>query len=72
MSIQTASYIEAIAHLPKGAIVRIPHVSWEDYDQLLALEHIRARGGRPGALSAHTLIADKCGDTPQATRWHAS
>ena len=36
MSTQTASYIEAIEHLPKGAILRLPHVSWEDYDQLLA------------------------------------
>lgn len=36
MSIQTASYIEAIEHLPTGATLRIPHVSWEDYDQLLA------------------------------------
>jgi Uma2 family endonuclease len=36
MSIQTASYIEAIEHLPTGATLRIPHVRWEDYDQLLA------------------------------------
>lgn len=36
MSAQTASYIEAIEHLPTGATLRIPHVSWEDYDQLLA------------------------------------
>jgi Uma2 family endonuclease len=36
MSTQTVSYIEAIEHLPKGAILRLPHVSWEDYDQLLA------------------------------------
>jgi Uma2 family endonuclease len=36
MSTQTASYIEAIEHLPKGAILRLPQVSWEDYDQLLA------------------------------------
>ena len=35
MSIQTASYIEAIEHLPAGATLRIPHVRWEDYDQLL-------------------------------------
>ena len=35
MSIQTVSYIEAIEHLPKGAILRLPHVSWEDYEQLL-------------------------------------
>jgi hypothetical protein len=37
MSVQTASYIEAIEHLPTGATLRIPHVRWEDYDQLLAL-----------------------------------
>jgi Uma2 family endonuclease len=36
MSTQTASYIEAIEHLPKGALLRLPQVSWEDYDQLLA------------------------------------
>jgi len=35
MSTQTASYIEAIEHLPKGAILRLPQVSWEDYEQLL-------------------------------------
>ena len=36
MSTQTASYIEAIEHLPKGAILRLPQVSWEEYEQLLA------------------------------------
>jgi Uma2 family endonuclease len=36
MSTQTASYIEAIEHLPKGGILRLPQVSWEDYEQLLA------------------------------------
>ena len=36
MSVQTASYIEAIEHLPKGATLRIPAVRWEDYEQLLA------------------------------------
>jgi Uma2 family endonuclease len=36
MSAQTASYIEAIEHLPTGATLRIPDVRWEDYDQLLA------------------------------------
>jgi len=35
MSIQTASYIEALEPLPAGATLRIPHVRWEDYDQLL-------------------------------------
>src|SRR5919198_4079515 len=36
MNTQTASYVEAIEHLPKGAILRLPHVSWEEYEQLLA------------------------------------
>jgi Uma2 family endonuclease len=36
MRTQTASYIDAIEHLPKGAILRLPQVSWEDYEQLLA------------------------------------
>jgi Uma2 family endonuclease len=36
MSTQTASYVEAIEHLPKGAILRLPQVGWEDYEQLLA------------------------------------
>jgi len=36
VSTQTASYVEAIEHLPKGAILRLPQVSWEDYNQLLA------------------------------------
>jgi Uma2 family endonuclease len=36
MKVQTASYIEAIEHLPKGATLRIPAVRWEDYEQLLA------------------------------------
>jgi Uma2 family endonuclease len=35
MGTQTASYIEAIERLPQGAILRLPHVSWEDYEQLL-------------------------------------
>ena len=36
MSVQTVSYVEAIEHLPKGATLRIPAVSWEDYEALLA------------------------------------
>lgn len=35
MSIQTLSYIEAIEHLPRGATLRIPAVSWDEYEQLL-------------------------------------
>src|SRR6185503_20342019 len=33
MSVQTASYVAAIDHLPKGATLRIPAVRWEDYEQ---------------------------------------
>ncbi len=36
MSVQTVSYVEAIAHIPPGATLRIPAVEWEDYAQLLA------------------------------------
>ena len=47
MSTQTASYIEAIEHLPTGATLRLPHVRWEDYEQLLADlgddYHVRAK-----------------------------
>lgn len=35
MSIQTVSYVEAIAHIPPGATLRIPAVAWEEYEQLL-------------------------------------
>src|SRR5437763_15009179 len=36
MSIQTVDYIAAIAHLPAGATLRLPSVSWEDYETLLS------------------------------------
>ena len=36
MSVQTVSYVEAITHIPKGATLHIPSVSWDDYEQLLA------------------------------------
>ena len=36
MTVQTARYIDAIDHLPTGALLRIPDVSWDDYEQLLA------------------------------------
>lgn len=36
MTVQTASYIDAIEHLPTGALLRIPGVRWDDYEQLLA------------------------------------
>ncbi|MBM3223515.1 MAG: Uma2 family endonuclease [Candidatus Tectomicrobia bacterium] len=35
MSVQTEGYTEAIAHLPQGALLRIPAVTWEDYEALL-------------------------------------
>ena len=36
MSTQTADYLDAIAHLPPGATLRLEHVTWQDYEQLLA------------------------------------
>ena len=36
MSTPTASYLEAISHLPPGATLQLPYVSWEEYEQLLA------------------------------------
>ena len=35
MSTRTGSYVEAIDHLPDGAILVLPQVSWEDYEKLL-------------------------------------
>jgi Uma2 family endonuclease len=35
MNAQTASYVDAIDHLPPGATLLIPHVSWDEYEQLL-------------------------------------
>lgn len=31
----TAEYLEAIEHLPAGAMLRLEHVSWDDYEDLL-------------------------------------
>lgn len=36
MSVRTISYIEAIDTLPQGATLRIPAVSWDEYERLLA------------------------------------
>src|SRR3712207_1549441 len=36
MSTETASYRDAIAHLPAGGTLLLYQVSWEDYEQLLA------------------------------------
>lgn len=35
MSTRSASYVEAIDHLPAGAILVLPQVSWEQYERLL-------------------------------------
>lgn len=35
MATQTASYIEAIRHLPIGGVLTVSEVSWEEYEQLL-------------------------------------
>ena len=43
MSTQSAVYVEAIDHLPSGAILMVPNVSWEQYEDLLA-----DLGDRPG------------------------
>ena len=43
MSVHTADYAEAIEHLPVGAMLVVPNVSWEDYEDLLA-----DLGNRPG------------------------
>ena len=43
MSTQTADYVEAVEHLPDGAMLVVPNVSWEDYEDLLA-----DLGDRPG------------------------
>jgi Uma2 family endonuclease len=43
MSTRSGSYLEAIDHLPAGALLVLPHVGWEDYEQLL-----EDLAGRPG------------------------
>jgi Uma2 family endonuclease len=35
MSAYTADYLEAIEHLPDGAMLRLEDISWDDYEQLL-------------------------------------
>jgi hypothetical protein len=35
MSTRNAGYLDAIEHLPEGAILVVHHVSWDDYEQLL-------------------------------------
>lgn len=36
MPVATSNFVEAIAHLPPGAVLRIDDVPWEEYEQLLA------------------------------------
>jgi len=35
MSTNTADYLDAIEHLPAGATLRLQHVSWDEYEQIL-------------------------------------
>jgi Uma2 family endonuclease len=43
MNVQTTDYLDAIAHLPAGATLRLPGIGWDEYEELL-LE----LAGRPG------------------------
>src|SRR5213593_3098798 len=36
MSTQALDYLDAIAHLPEGGMLILQHVSWEDYERVLA------------------------------------
>ena len=36
MSSYTSDYLEAIEHLPDGAMLRLEDISWEEYEQLLS------------------------------------
>ncbi|MFL6208343.1 MAG: Uma2 family endonuclease [Pyrinomonadaceae bacterium] len=36
MSTETVDYLDAIAHLPAGATLRLPYVSWDEYEALLS------------------------------------
>jgi len=35
MSTHTADHLEAIEHLPEGAMLRLEHITWNEYEQLL-------------------------------------
>ena len=35
MSTHTADYLEAIEHLPEGAMLRLERISWNEYEQML-------------------------------------
>lgn len=36
MAVAAAAYLEAIAHLPPGAVLSVDDVPWEEYERLLA------------------------------------
>ncbi|HKS41389.1 MAG TPA: Uma2 family endonuclease [Blastocatellia bacterium] len=60
MSTHTADYLEAIEHLPEGAMLRLEHITWNEYEQLLEemAEHPGMRasydGGRVEIMSPTT------------------
>lgn len=35
MSVHTTDYLDAIAHLPAGATLRLPDIGWDEYEELL-------------------------------------
>lgn len=43
MSTRTADYMDAIAHLPEGAVLRLPDIGWDEYEELL--DDLTARPG---------------------------
>ncbi len=45
MSTQTVDYLDAIDHLPVGATLRLRHIGWDEYEQLLIelTERVRVR-----------------------------
>ena len=48
MSTRSSEYLEAVEHLPAGAILVFPRVSWEQYESLLD-----DLAGRPGLLVSY-------------------
>jgi Uma2 family endonuclease len=49
MSMRTPSYVDAIERLPPGAMLILPHVAWDEYEQLL-----EELGDRPGVRVTYT------------------
>lgn len=43
MSMHTADYLEAIEHLPEGAMLRLERITWNEYEQML--EELTERPG---------------------------